>query len=348
MSKIDCACVSSGEPISRLDRELVGEERKMREPETSKQKMPVEVTSEQQVHNDDEVSSQLHLTDRLKDHIDWVIEGWKEERPDLDVSPIAVINRLERLQTYLRSETTAVFERFGLTGPSFAVIATLRRSGKPYQRSQRALVDALQLTGGTISVRIDRLERDGLVERLPDPHDQRGVLVRLTEVGERLFDQVAPIHLANEDRLLSALNTQQREQLASLLRNLLLSFDPITPEDPQHPSHWIGASLAPAHSARKMRRSSGLPEISGLLVQNVAIPGPAASAGLQEGDLIITANEKEINSIERLYEQLLAAAGKTLKLDLLRGSEQRTISLNVAPPASENNFNHSPTSFDDP
>ena len=161
----------------------------------------------------------------MKDHVDWVIEGWKEERPDLNVEPIAVINRLDRLQTYLRSEVATIFEQFGLTGPSFAVIATLRRAGKPYQLSQRALTDALQLTGGTISVRIDRLERDGIVERLPDVHDQRGVLVRLTKIGEQLFDQVAPVHLANEDRLLSALNAQQREQLASLLRILLLSFE---------------------------------------------------------------------------------------------------------------------------
>ncbi len=271
----------------------------------------------------------------LKDHIDWIIEGWKEERPDLDVSPIAIINRLERLQTYLRSETIAVFERFGLTGPSFAVIATLRRAGKPYQLSQRALTDALQLTGGTISVRIDRLERDGIVERLPDPNDQRGVLVRLTDTGERLFEQVAPIHLANEDRLLSALNTEQREQLAALLRILLLSFDRIAPEDPHHPSRLIGASLAPAHSARKMRRSSGLPDIPGLLVQSVASASPAAEAGLQEGDLIVSANGTEMRSIESLHEQLLAMHGETLKLEILHGLEKKSVYLYVSEPPDD-------------
>jgi len=263
----------------------------------------------------------------LKDHVDWVIEGWEKERPDLNVEPIAVITRLERLQNYLRSEVATLFERFELTGPSFAVIATLRRAGKPYQCSQRALMDALQLTGGTISVRIDRLVRDGLVERQPDPYDQRGVLVRLTEAGERLFDQVAPLHLANEDRLLSALNVQQREQLAALLRILLLSFDPVPPEDPSNPSHWIGASLAPSHLAGKIRRSSGLSDIPGLLVQSVTVPGLAASAGLQEGDLIVSANKTEIRSIESLYEQLLAARGEALELEVLRGAEQRTVSL---------------------
>lgn len=302
----------------------------MQDPENPEQTRQPHAMQNPLVHTVEEQSDQHTSTCHVKDHVDWVIEGWGKERPDLDVTPIAVINRLERLQTYLRSEVATVFERFHLTGASFAVIATLRRAGEPYQLSQRALADALQLTGGTVSVRIDRLERDGIVERVPDSHDQRGVLVRLTEMGERLFDQVAPLHLANEDRLLSALNTQQREQLAALLRILLLSFDHIAPEDPHQPSRWIGASLAPAHIARKIRRSSGLPDIAGLLVQSVDVPGPAASAGLQEGDLIVAANETEIRSIESLYEQLQAVRGKALTMEVIRGSERRSVSLNMS------------------
>jgi len=288
--------------------------------------------SDPKVHTGEESFTQHIELSHLKDHVDWVIEGWEKERPDLNVEPIAVINRLERLQSHLRAEVATLFERFGQTGPSFAVIATLRRAGKPYQFSQRALMDALQLTAGTISVRIDRLERDGLVERLPDPHDQRGVLVRLTGAGVRLFDLVAPLHLANEDRLLSSLNVQQREQLAALLRILLLSFDPIATEDPHHPARWIGASLAPTHLARKIRHSTGLSDIPGLLVQSVTVPGLAASAGLQEGDLIVAADGTEIRSIQRLYEQLLAARGKALTLEVLHGTGRRSVSLHVNEP----------------
>jgi DNA-binding MarR family transcriptional regulator len=264
---------------------------------------------------------------RIRDHTDWVLAGWQQQRPDLDMSPIAVLNRLSRLQSYLQPEVASVFERFGLTTPSFAVIAALRRAGPPYQRSQRALMDALLLTGGTISVRIDRLEREGIVQRSPDPGDQRGVLVQLTEKGLRLFDQVAPLHLANEDRLLSALSQEQREQLASLLRTLLLSFEPLDPEDPQHPSHWLGASLAPAHVARQMRRAAGLPEVAGLLIQAVAVPGPSAADGLREGDLIMSANGRAVRSIEDLYEQLREAGPQTVLLGILRGEQRLTLPL---------------------
>ena len=265
----------------------------------------------------------------LHDHVDWLIEGWKRELPDLPVAPIAIINRIQRLTAYLRPEIAEVYEQFGLTGPTFAVLATLRRAGEPFQLSQRALMDALQLTSGTMSVRIDRMVERQLVERLPDPDDQRGVLVRLTEKGVALFDRVAPVHLANEDRLLSALNAEQREQLASLLRILLLSFEPVASEDPQHPLHWPGASLAPAHVARKIRRAAGLPDIPGLLVQSVAIPGRAFQAGLREGDLIVKANNVEVYSITTLHEQMLAARDGIIKLTIVRGVHQQTLAIHV-------------------
>ena len=86
---------------------------------------------------------------QLHDHTDWILEAWARERPDLDVSSVAIINRLGWLQSYLHAAIGPVFERFGLTGPSFAVIATLRRVGAPYQLSQRALMDALRQVGVT-------------------------------------------------------------------------------------------------------------------------------------------------------------------------------------------------------
>jgi DNA-binding MarR family transcriptional regulator len=299
-------------------------------PPTRKELSPAEAGAKQDEDkraSDENRQATIISLPQFRDHTDRVLEGWNQQRPDLDVSPIAVVNRLSRLQSYLQPAIATVFERFGLTAPSFAVIAALRRAGPPYQRSQRALMDALQLTSGTVSVRIDRLEREGIVERTPDPDDQRGVLVRLTEKGLELFDQVAPLHLANEDRLLSALSQQQREHLASLLRTLLLSFEMLDPEDPQHPSHWLGASLAPAHVARQIRRATGLPEVAGLLIQAIAVPGPGAEAGLREGDLIIAAGGKAIRSIEDLYEQLQTAGQEIVLLDILRGEQPLTLPL---------------------
>lgn len=263
----------------------------------------------------------------LPDHTDHIIEAWARERPDLDVSPVGVINRLGRLMSFLRPEIEEVHERYGLTNASFSVLAALRRAGEPYRLSQRSLMDALQLTSGTISVRIDRLVQDGLVERSPDPGDQRGVLVSLTPRGSKLFDRVAPVHLANEDRLLSALGAAQREQLAALLRILLLSFEKPAPGDPGHPCNRIGAALAPAHVARQIRSSVGLVDLPGLLVQDVEPGGTAAEAGVQAGDLLLAADGVELRSINCLYEQLETWSERPIDLEVQRGGKRLTVQL---------------------
>jgi membrane-associated protease RseP (regulator of RpoE activity) len=62
------------------------------------------------------------------------------------------------------------------------------------------------------------------------------------------------------------------------------------------------------HSRYLLNCSSvGLSDTPGLLVQSVAVPSPASRAGLQEGDLIVSAGGAETRSIEGLYEQLVKA-----------------------------------------
>jgi DNA-binding MarR family transcriptional regulator len=86
-------------------------------------------------------------------------------------------------------------------------------------------MNELMRRSGTTSFRVDRLERAGFVRRSPDPHDKRGAFVTLTEKGRRRFEAVAPVHLANENRMLAALSQRERDLLISLLRRLLLSLE---------------------------------------------------------------------------------------------------------------------------
>ena len=65
----------------------------------------------------------------------------------------------------------------------------------------------------------------GLVERVPDPDDGRGVLVQLTKAGVKLVDELAPLHLQNEARMLEALSERERDQLARLLEKLLATYE---------------------------------------------------------------------------------------------------------------------------
>jgi len=153
------------------------------------------------------------------------IEQWKRERPDLDVSPMAVIGRLGEAASLISRERLApVFARFGLQQGEFDVLATLRRSGKPFALTPTDLYEATMVTSGAMTARLDRLEKAGLTERAPHPSDRRGVVVRLTEKGLALTDEALAAHVANEHQILAGLNGPERETLASLLGKLIESL----------------------------------------------------------------------------------------------------------------------------
>ena len=266
------------------------------------------------------------------DDMDRVLADWAGQRPDLDFTPVGVVTRLSRVRTYLDAELAGAFARFGLTSADFLVIVTLRRAGKPYRMPQARLMDALGLTSGTVSVRLDRLERNGIVTREPDPASARGSLVQLTDSGLELFDQVAPVHLANEDRLLSALSPAERQVLADLLRRLLSSFESATSDV----AASLGLVLEPARLARARRQAVGLSDQPGLLVASVAPGSPAHAAGIERGDLLISLNGVEVVSSTGLALQLENLLGRTtVRAVLLRGDEELTVRLTRSAAAGE-------------
>jgi DNA-binding MarR family transcriptional regulator len=80
--------------------------------------------------------------------------------------------------------------------------------------------------------RLSGLEKAGLIRRIPDPEDGRGLLVELTSKGVDLVDQVTPEHLANEHRLLASLSQEEQTTLIELLRKLLVEFEREHPVPP--------------------------------------------------------------------------------------------------------------------
>lgn len=160
----------------------------------------------------------------MTDHVDRVLEQWGRERPDLDVSPMGVIGRLGRLTRLLDAELRATFARHGLDPASFDVLATLRRNGPPHRLTPTELMRSAMITSGAVSQRLDRLEARGLVVRVPNAADGRGVLVALTDEGLALIDRALPDHVETENRLLAALPGARRDALADVLRELLESL----------------------------------------------------------------------------------------------------------------------------
>ena len=160
-----------------------------------------------------------------RDEVDRLVSAWRRERPDLDVSPLEVLSRVNRLARHLdRARRTAFAER-GLETWEFDVLSALRRAGSPYQLSPGQLLTQTLVTSGTMTNRIDRLAAKGLVVRGPDPNDRRGVLVRLTDSGRELADAALTGLLKNERELLAALPEDRLAVLADLLRELTVQFE---------------------------------------------------------------------------------------------------------------------------
>jgi DNA-binding MarR family transcriptional regulator len=162
----------------------------------------------------------------MQDGVDRIIEQWESERPELDHSPIGVVGRISRLARELEQRLEPVYREHGLEPGWHDVLATLRRTGPPYELRPSELTGTLMLTSSGTTKRLDRLEQAGLVERAPDPQDRRGVLIRLTAKGREVIDATTEAHLENERRLLAALSAAEREQLAGLLRKLQLGIPP--------------------------------------------------------------------------------------------------------------------------
>ncbi|WP_046468965.1 MarR family winged helix-turn-helix transcriptional regulator [Allosalinactinospora lopnorensis] len=167
----------------------------------------------------------------MRDEVDGLVEAWRTERPDLDVEPLQVLSRVSRLARHLDRARRTVFTEHGLEPWEFDVLAELRRSGPPYEMSPGRLLRATLVTSGTMTNRIDRLAAADLVRRRPDPADKRGVLVRLSDEGQKRVDAALAALLEYEESILGGMRRADRERLSFLLRSLLSPLD----ESATHP-----------------------------------------------------------------------------------------------------------------
>lgn len=158
--------------------------------------------------------------EQQQDHVETVLGQWARERPDVDVSPMAVIGRLSRVARRVDDRLARNFALHGIDAATFDVLATLRRSGEPYTLSPKDLTESSMVTSSAIAQRLNKLETDGLIERTASQRDGRGKQVRLTDKGRTVVDLVLPLHVAAEREFLEGLSSKQQSALATLLAAL--------------------------------------------------------------------------------------------------------------------------------
>ena len=159
----------------------------------------------------------------VRDEVDQLVLDWRRERPDLELDDLHILSRISRLARRLELARRDAWRGLQLESWEFDVLAALRRAGPPYELSPGALLKATLVSSGTMTNRLDRMERRGLLNRLADPEDGRAVRVVLSSRGMELADRALEALLGRERDLLASLGgNAERELLTRLLRRLLV------------------------------------------------------------------------------------------------------------------------------
>ncbi len=160
-----------------------------------------------------------------KDLIDQLIIDWNIERPDLDVEAMNVVGRIMKLGKILENRTSLALKENGIYYTDLDVLATLRRSGFPYQLSPKQLMQSVVITSGAMTALLNRLTKLELIYRAPDENDGRISLAALTEKGKEIIDDAIEKRFEEAKISIDILNKNEKNELSTLLKKILIELD---------------------------------------------------------------------------------------------------------------------------
>ena len=165
-----------------------------------------------------------------RDHVDRFLDSIKDVLPMLDPEVEGLVDRIGGLNRRFKRALDETLEEFGVDNAEWRLLGLLAReqapgSGEPFRSSPGKLARLMELSSGAMTNRLDRLEQAGLLRRLPDPNDRRGVLVELTDAGRRLYEDSVGAQARKEELVAAALSESEKRQLNALLRRLMLEFE---------------------------------------------------------------------------------------------------------------------------
>ena len=158
------------------------------------------------------------------DIIDNLMSDWHKERPELNVSAMAIVGRILSLGKTLEKSAGVALKASGIHYTDLDVLATLRRSGKPYALTPTQLMQSVLITSGAMTALLDRLTRLGLIYRQPDDKDKRIKRAVLTQKGLDKIDQTIEIRFAEAHNAIAALSPTEKKELAQLLKKLMANI----------------------------------------------------------------------------------------------------------------------------
>jgi DNA-binding MarR family transcriptional regulator len=163
------------------------------------------------------------------DSVGRMLGVWKTELPDLDLATEGIVERIQKINKYIGRLMDETLADHKLDHGEWGVLGALRRAGKPYRQSPGVLARYMGLSAAAMTNRLNHLEERGLIRRLPDANDRRGVQVELTDAGWRAWQDSVGAQAKKEALIASALSEAEKRGLNELLIRLTLHIEKDAP-----------------------------------------------------------------------------------------------------------------------
>lgn len=160
-----------------------------------------------------------------RDSVDFCVEDIRQHYVDIDPEVEGVVDRISSISKHLTRTFDETLAKYALNMGEYKLLSRLVTRSAEHRMSAGDLSRTLMLSSGATTNRIDRMERAGLVRRLRDPNDRRGVLVEITPAGKKLIDKAVTEQAAKERDVVSALGGKDLTALNDLLRTVLISLE---------------------------------------------------------------------------------------------------------------------------
>ena len=159
-----------------------------------------------------------------QDHIDRWLEEIRDQLPRLDLRVEGIVDRIGGINRRIKRMLDETLDEYELSSGEWHALGRLSRSPGG-RRTAGDLAKKAELSSAAMTNRLDRLEKAGLVQRIPDEHDRRAVQIEITDAGRELYERTVETQAAKEAIIADALTGDQQDQLNDLLRRLMLTFE---------------------------------------------------------------------------------------------------------------------------
>ncbi len=149
-------------------------------------------------------------------------DAWEREYPEAeDTSGLRIVALLARLSVLTDTFEQETLKPFDLMPSDYGVLAALRRAGSPYELAPSELSTDLYRSSGGMTKMLKRLEGLQYIQRVPDPQDGRGKLVRLTAMGMKVEEEAFTAFLSGTHELLKSATRSEFEMIDQAMQRLI-------------------------------------------------------------------------------------------------------------------------------